>query len=241
MILLYNAHKGRRLSYEFHRTMLVCEDDLSIDPPSGVIEPQSFVQLRITLTPSVRPSFYEGEIECAITWHSPNQTFDNIQNVSTLSKVESDDKELLFLRIKKKSKFLNEKKKFIALENFITYEPHKQNKHVFELIIGKIINDVLNDPQTEEMLVKQSKLPVQLALQFDNEEPANIHKISEGLDDAIIKPGPDPKDFRNMFFNDEFVELVDYIFESTFFNITQQTTLKEIDLLKPSKIYLSPI
>ena len=105
----------------------------------------------------------------------------------------------------------------------------------------KIINDVLNDPATEDMLQKISKLPVQLYGQFDKEEPANIHKISPGLDDKIVKPGADFGDFRNMFFQEEFIDLVDSIMENTFFNIIQQTTLKEIDLLKPSKIYLSPV
>jgi len=44
---------------------------LQIDPPNGIIEPQSFAQLKITLIPNVMPSFYEGEIECQVTWHNP--------------------------------------------------------------------------------------------------------------------------------------------------------------------------
>jgi len=37
---------------------------------------------------------------------------------------------------------------------------------------------------------------------------------------------------------DEFTDLADYVLESTFFNLIQQATLNEVDLLKPSKIYL---
>lgn len=110
-----------------------------------------------------------------------------------------------------------------------------------EIIMTKVINDVLNDPATDEMLNKLSKLPVQLYPQFDKEEPANIKQISPGLSDCIIKPGRDLKDHNNLFFEEEFVDLVDTIMESTFFNLVQQATLKEIDLLKPSKIYLSPV
>lgn len=107
--------------------------------------------------------------------------------------------------------------------------------------MNKVINDVLNDPATDDMLSKIQKLPVQLYDQFDSEEPVNIHKISEGLEDKIVNPGPDYNDYRNMFFLDEFTDIVDTIMENTFFNIIQHATLKEIDLLKPSKIYLTPI
>ena len=91
------------------------------------------------------------------------------------------------------------------------------------------------------MLSKSLKLPIQLYDQFDSEEPANIHRVSPGLEDKIVKNGADASDFRNMFFLDEFTEMVDVIMENTFFNVIQHATLKEIDLLKPSKIYLTPI
>ena len=45
------------------------EDTLSIDPRKKErVEPESFVQLKVTLIPSIIPSFYEGEIEFSITW-----------------------------------------------------------------------------------------------------------------------------------------------------------------------------
>jgi len=44
------------------------EDTLIIDPPKGELEPETFVQLKVTLIPSLMPSFYEGEIEFSITW-----------------------------------------------------------------------------------------------------------------------------------------------------------------------------
>jgi len=126
------------------------------------------------------------------------------------------------------------------LEHITTTE-HKEDKHIFEIVISKVINDVLNDPVTDEMLNRILKLPVQIYEQFDSEEPANIHKISEGLDDKIVKTGPDYTDYRSTIFLDEFTDIVDMVMENTFFNILQHATLKEIDLLKPSKIYLTPI
>ena len=85
-----------------------------------------------------------------------------------------------------------------------------------------------------------SKLPISLYGSFDGEEPANIHNISKGIEDRMVKNETDYKDYRTMFFLDEFNDLIDYIMESSFFNLIQQTTLKEIDMLKPSKTYLQP-
>jgi len=39
------------------------------------------------------------------------------------------------------------------------------------------------------MLQKSVKLPVQLYSSFDAEEPSNIHSVSNGLEDRIVKPG----------------------------------------------------
>ena len=89
------------------------------------------------------------------------------------------------------------------------------------------------------MLNKREQLPVQLYGSLDEEAPASETKVSEGLDDKSIKPHNDFKDHRNMFFLNEFTDMVDVVMESTFFNLIQQATLKEIDLLKPSKIFLS--
>lgn len=126
------------------------------------------------------------------------------------------------------------------MENITNIE-HKEDKHPFEIILNKVINDVINDPATDEMLHKVLKLPVQLYDQFDEEEPANIHKISQGLEERVARAMPDSNDFRNTLLMDEFEDLADSIMENTFFNILQHATLKEIDLLKPSKIYLTPI
>lgn len=47
---------------------LYSEDTLNIDPHNGEVEPETFVQLKVTLIPGIAPSFYEGEIEVSITW-----------------------------------------------------------------------------------------------------------------------------------------------------------------------------
>ncbi len=118
--------------------------------------------------------------------------------------------------------------------------PNKADNHLFETIISQALNDIINDPTTDEMLMKRESLPVQLYGMLDQEEAPNEKTVSSGVDEKQVKPYYDHKDFRNMFFIDEFNEMVDTVMESTFFNLIQQTTLKEIDLLKTSKVFLAP-
>jgi hypothetical protein len=43
-----------------------------------------------------------------------------------------------------------------------------------------------------------------------------------------------------MMINEEFIEIVDQIFENTFFNLIQEATRRESDLLRVSKTFLTP-
>jgi hypothetical protein len=43
-------------------------DELELDPVSGEIGPKSFYEIKLSLTSSIVPSVYEGEIECEILW-----------------------------------------------------------------------------------------------------------------------------------------------------------------------------
>lgn len=46
----------------------ISEDKFQIEPSSGRLNPGEFIELKITLEASSRPSFYSGEIECTIYW-----------------------------------------------------------------------------------------------------------------------------------------------------------------------------
>jgi hypothetical protein len=50
----------------------------------------------------------------------------------------------------------------------------------------------------------------------------------------------DYRDFKTLFLEEEFIELTDLIMENTFFNIIQETTRKECDLLRISKTFVTP-
>ena len=47
---------------------LFSDDELVLEPASGDLEPNSFVQIRITLIAHISPSIYEGEVECNVVW-----------------------------------------------------------------------------------------------------------------------------------------------------------------------------
>jgi hypothetical protein len=66
--------KENGLTYEFptqvnaNRQGLTCGDKFVIEPAVGSLEPNSFVELKLTLTSSKNPSFYGGEIPCNVIW-----------------------------------------------------------------------------------------------------------------------------------------------------------------------------
>ena len=126
------------------------------------------------------------------------------------------------------------------MESIVDKDDSRNEKTIFEIILSRAINDVINDPATEEMLLRREKLPVQLYGTLDSEEAPSEKTVAGGLEEKQIKPYSDFKDYRNMFFLDEFTDMEDTVMESTFFNLIQQATLKEIDLLKTSKVFLSP-
>lgn len=74
MIIMYNMSKDKALSFDFnvqnpHSKMgLTCGDKFSIQPSVGTLEPNSFLEIKLTLTSISHPSTYEGEIACPVTW-----------------------------------------------------------------------------------------------------------------------------------------------------------------------------
>ena len=52
----------------FEYFIFLSGDTFEINPSSGSIEPEKFIELKLTLTASTEPSVYEGEMECSITW-----------------------------------------------------------------------------------------------------------------------------------------------------------------------------
>ena len=78
LVILYNMSKEHSLTYDFptqssmaaNKQGLTCGDKFIIEPFQGTLEPGKFIELKITLSAGLSPSFYEGQIPCHITWAS---------------------------------------------------------------------------------------------------------------------------------------------------------------------------
>jgi hypothetical protein len=68
MIILYNMSTTNKLVFSFQNTRLICKDSMTINPSQGELNAGEFIEIKVTLTSNYYPSFYEGEIECLITW-----------------------------------------------------------------------------------------------------------------------------------------------------------------------------
>jgi len=113
--------------------------------------------------------------------------------------------------------------------------------HAFEVILTTVIQEILNDPELDETIQKIDDQPVTLFYKFDKENPVSIDALNESLEGLQPKaPAYNfQKDIRSLFMLNEFTDLVDEVIENTFFNIIQETTRKEGDLLKTSKTFLT--
>lgn len=79
---------------------LTCGDKFIIEPSAGSLEPNSFLEIKLTLSSTSQPSTYEGEIACPVTWSQ--SIYSNDDNDATLKETAlKDKKETLFLRIRK--------------------------------------------------------------------------------------------------------------------------------------------
>ena len=85
MIILYNMSKTHALNFDFtsynSKNGLTCGDKFSIEPNTGTLEADSFLELKLTLTASSQPNAYEGEIACNIIWAL--STYSNEDNDAT--------------------------------------------------------------------------------------------------------------------------------------------------------------
>ncbi|CAK79907.1 unnamed protein product, partial (macronuclear) [Paramecium tetraurelia] len=239
MIILYNQSADRKFTFDFgvsqftlsnNRPGLCCGDEFLIEPIQGELEPQSFIELKLTLTAASTPSVYEGECECTISWENKNQQV-NTSQISQNSQAITVDKETLFLRIKKKSS-LN-----VELVNSFKQPPppiHNAMAHPFQQLLGQIITEFLTDSHTDQILRALDQQPITLY------QPEQQPKEGEDVQVEDLTIPRDYKDYKTMFLEDEFIELTDLIMENTFFNIIQETTRRECDLLRISKTFVTP-
>ena len=81
-------------------------DNLKLEPMSGELKPNTHINIKMTLTPSKYPTYFEGEIQCSIDWD--NGTGDHLETKSVHTNTNVlEPSEYLFLRLKKRSKIVS--------------------------------------------------------------------------------------------------------------------------------------
>lgn len=100
-------HATQKLRFEFQKSGLMCGDNLKLEPMSGELEPNSHQNIKMTLIPARFPTNFEGEIQCSIDWETQGDE-DKAEMKSLHTNTHtSEAQEFLFLRLKKRSKFVS--------------------------------------------------------------------------------------------------------------------------------------
>jgi len=83
----------------------MCGYNLKLEPMSGELEPNSHQNIKMTLIPARFPTHFEGEIQCSIDWLNEGEEKAEMKSMKT--SIVVNDQEFLFLRLKKRTKFVS--------------------------------------------------------------------------------------------------------------------------------------
>lgn len=120
---------------------------------SGELNPNSHQNIKMTLYPARFPTNFEGEIQCSIDWENENDVNKHdLKSVHTTTAV-IDSAEYLFLRLKKRSKFVSypslllnaiQTKMEIGVEN-------KEGESLVENIVMETVHDILESDEIDKL------------------------------------------------------------------------------------------
>ena len=192
----------------------------------------------MTLKSSLMPSAYEGEIECLLNWGQWGGASEVQAGEST-----GGSEEFLYLRIKKKP-VLNYTAKLAG-------EP-VGDEPLLENVLTGMLKEILDDPCLEEMAKRIQEQPVSIYTEIDNDEPPGISyldkeliedekKVEEMLDAYTQETNTcDGKELERkmLFLKEDYVRFTESIFDNTLFNIIQEATHTECDLMKAPRTYI---
>lgn len=186
----------------------------------------------MTLKASNAPSGYEGEMACTINW---------LQEESG-EKIPTGE-QYLYLRIKKQPMLKAITKMKLELE---------EDQPLMEDILTGMIKEIMIDPSLEEMVRRIEDQPTSMYTDINNCEPPGISYLSNELveDDKIEElydeyakdtNMEEGKDFgrKLVFLNEGYVRLTEAILDNTLFNIVQEATHGECDLMKAPRTYIT--
>ena len=264
-VILYNMHATQKLRFEFQKSGLMCGDNLKLEPMSGELEPNSHQNIKMTLIPARFPTNFEGEIQCSIDWE-PQGDEDKAEMKSLHTHTHmSDVQEFLFLRLKKRSKFVSTSIIIFTLIVFYIqqkkeYNPieSRENETLYQNVINEVMNDILHDKEMDELLDNCFETSGGIFNQVvtSDHEPPSTNKIYKDLPEPQISQignelqvyrnnlkeltGNDDHDIdRKEYFTDKlFTDMLEYMLEDTMFNLMEEATYEEFDLMQAPKIYI---
>ena len=264
-VILYNMHATQKLRFEFQKSGLMCGDNLKLEPMSGELEPNSHQNIKMTLIPARFPTNFEGEIQCSIDWE-PQGDEDKAEMKSLHTHTHmSDVQEFLFLRLKKRSKFVSTSIIIFTLIVFYIqqkkeYNPieSRENETLYQNVINEMMNDILHDKEMDELLDNCFETSGGIFNQVvtSDHEPPSTNKIYKDLPEPQISQignelqvyrnnlkeltGNDDHDIdRKQYFTDKlFTDMLEYMLEDTCFNLMEEATYEEFDLMQAPKIYI---
>jgi len=174
-----------------------------------------------------------------------------------------DNSELLFLRLKKRTKFVscsiqtNSISKQVKGSNPVET---REGETLFENVINELMNGILNDKEMDNLLDNCSSTPGGIFNQIvtSNEKPPSAENLyfdlpvdtkadacsmveqkvyTENLKELT---GNDEEDIlrKNCFLEKKFSNMLEYMMEDTIFNLMEEATFEEFDLMQAPKIYI---
>jgi len=249
-VMLYNMHPTQKLKYDFQKSGLMCGDNLKLEPMAGELEPNSHQNIKMSLIPSRFPTHFEGEIQCSVEWENQGgEDKEELKSMHTNTNV-NENQELLFLRLKKRTKFVKE-------ENPVET---REGETLFTNVLNEIMHEILHDEEMDALLdnckenkggilsqivTSNLKPPSTEDLYFDLARPEKkdmnaIHEQQVYTDNLKELTGHNDEDIlrKTCFMDKQFSGMLEYMLEDTIFNLIEEATYQEFDLTTNPKIYI---
>ena len=130
---------------------------------------------------------------------------------------------------------------------------HKRDESFLENILIDMIKSCLDDPLIEQTMSRIDNLPIYTTEVTDNDpipEEKEVKNEFEIRRDELINKEKEEVNLLNscpfeeldrkiMFLNDDIVSMVEGIVDNTLFNIMEEATHNDYNLLKPPKTYIT--
>lgn len=229
----------------------MCGDNLKLEPMSGELEPNSHQNIKMSLIPARFPTHFEGEIQCSIEWSTQGEADKvELKSMQGASTCIHDNQEFLFLRLKKRTKFTKDSN---PIES-------RENETLFTNVLNEMMNDILHDSEMDALLdnchetsggifnqiVTSDQDPPSTEMIYTDLPEPNASNL-QGMRDQDVYTnnlkeltGNDDEDIlrKTSFLDHYFTDMLEYMLEDTLFNLMEEATYEEFDLMQAPKIYI---